>query len=65
MLDNMSIQDMAEAVKIIGGRVTLEASGNVTLDNVRQIAETGVDMISIGALTHSVTAADISLKIVQ
>lgn len=65
MLDNMSIQDMAEAVKITDGRVALEASGNVTLDNVRQVAETGVDMISIGALTHSVTAADISLKIVR
>jgi len=65
MLDNMSIQDMAEAVKITDGRVALEASGNVTLDTVRQVAETGVDMISIGALTHSVTAADISLKIVR
>ncbi len=65
MLDNMSIQDMAAAVKIAAGKVLLEASGNVSLDNVRQIAETGVDMISVGALTHSVTAADISLKIVQ
>jgi nicotinate-nucleotide pyrophosphorylase (carboxylating) len=65
MLDNMSIQDMAEAVKIVAGKVVLEASGNVSLENVRQIAETGVDLISIGALTHSVTAADISLKIVQ
>ena len=65
MLDNMSIADMTEAVRIVNGRVALEASGNVTLDNVREIAETGVDMISIGALTHSVTAADISLKIVQ
>ena len=64
MLDNMSLQDMAEAVKIVAGRVLLEASGNVSLDNVRKIAETGVDMISVGALTHSVTAADISLKIV-
>ena len=65
MLDNMSIQAMAEAVKIAAGKVVLEASGNVSLDNVRQIAETGVDMISVGALTHSVTAADISLKIVR
>jgi len=65
MLDNMTIEDMAKAVKITGGRVILEASGNVMLDTVRQIAETGVDMISVGALTHSVTAADISLKIVQ
>ena len=65
MLDNMSIQDMAEAVKIVKGKVLLEASGNVSLDNVRQIAETGVNMISVGSLTHSVAAADISLKIVQ
>jgi nicotinate-nucleotide pyrophosphorylase (carboxylating) len=65
MLDNMSVQDMTEAVRIVGGRVTLEASGNVTLSNVREIAETGIDMISIGALTHSVSAADISLKIVR
>lgn len=65
MLDNMSVQDMADAVKLTDGRVALEASGNVTLENVRQIAATGVDMISIGALTHSVTAADISLKIVR
>jgi len=65
MLDNMSVQDMAEAVRIAKGRVTLEASGNVILSNVREIAETGVDMISVGALTHSVTAADISMKIVK
>ena len=65
MLDNMSVQNMAEAVRIVAGRVALEASGNVTLANVREIAETGVNMISVGALTHSVTAADISLKIVQ
>jgi len=64
MLDNMSVQDMAEAVRVVGGRVALEASGNVSLSNVREIAETGVDMISVGALTHSAAAADISLKIV-
>jgi len=63
MLDNMSIKDMMEAVKLVNGRVPLEASGNVSLDNVRKIAETGVDFISVGALTHSVAAADISLKI--
>ncbi|MCG2710399.1 MAG: hypothetical protein L6246_08820, partial [Thermodesulfovibrionales bacterium] len=45
--------------------VTLEASGNVSLDNVREVAETGVDLISIGALTHSATAVDISMKIVK
>lgn len=65
MLDNMSVNDMKEAVEIVGKRVPLEASGNVSLGNVRAIAETGVDLISIGALTHSVTAADISLKIVR
>jgi nicotinate-nucleotide pyrophosphorylase (carboxylating) len=65
MLDNMLPQDMAEAVKIAGGRVTLEASGNVSLKNVRKVAETGVDLISVGALTHSAAAADISMKIVK
>ncbi len=65
MLDNMPVEDMAEAVRIAKGRVTLEASGNVSLSNVREIAETGVDMISVGALTHSMTAADISMKIVK
>ncbi len=65
MLDNMSEVDMREAVRIVQKRVLLEASGNVSLDNVRGIAETGVDLISVGALTHSVIAADISLKIVQ
>lgn len=69
MLDNMSLKEMAEAVEIVkseGGtaRPQLEASGNVTLDNVRSIAETGVDIISIGALTHSARAVDISMKIV-
>lgn len=63
MLDNMGIEDMRKAVTIVGGKVPLEASGNVTLANVRQIAETGVDFISVGALTHSVPASDISLRI--
>jgi nicotinate-nucleotide pyrophosphorylase (carboxylating) len=63
MLDNMSLEDMKAAVAAVNGRVPLEASGNVTLARARQIAETGVDYISVGALTHSVTAADISLKI--
>ena len=65
MLDNMSVNDMKEAVKIVQKRVPLEASGNVSLKNVRAIADTGVDLISVGALTHSVIAADISLKIVR
>jgi len=65
MLDNMSIDDMKEAVKTAKGRVTIEASGNMGLDDVRQVAETGVDLISVGALTHSAPAADISMKIVK
>lgn len=64
MLDNMSCEMMKEAVAITDGRALLEASGNVTDKTLRQIAETGVDIISMGALTHSVTAFDISLKIV-
>ncbi|MCX7816428.1 MAG: carboxylating nicotinate-nucleotide diphosphorylase [Syntrophales bacterium] len=64
MLDNMTVPEMREAVRITRGRVLLEASGNVSLENVRDIAMTGVDFISVGALTHSVKAADISLKIV-
>lgn len=62
MLDNMPIEMMREAVKYIAGQARIEASGNVSLANVRSIAETGVDFISIGALTHSVKALDISLK---
>jgi nicotinate-nucleotide pyrophosphorylase (carboxylating) len=65
MLDNMSISDIKEAVKISNGRVLLEASGGVKLENVREIAEAGVDLISVGALTHSAVAVDISLKIVK
>ena len=63
MLDNMTPEAMSEAVRLIGGKIPVEASGNVTLANVRQIAETGVDFISVGALTHSVAAADISLLV--
>lgn len=65
MLDNMAIPDMAAAVKLIGGRAVVEASGNMgdkTADELKKVAETGVDLISIGALTHSVKAFDISLK---
>jgi len=61
MLDNMGIGEMKEAVSLIGGKALVEASGNVTLSNVREIAQTGVDCISVGALTHSAPAADISL----
>ncbi len=63
MLDNMSLEEMRQAVEITAGRVLLEASGNVTLENVAAIAATGVDYISVGALTHSVKALDISLEI--
>lgn len=62
MLDNMSLDEMTEACKLADGRAKTEASGNVTLDNIRAVAETGVDIISLGALTHSVKAFDISMK---
>lgn len=65
MLDNMSIEDMREAVRLAKGKAIIEASGNMSMDNVMAVAETGVDLISIGALTHSSTAADISMKIVE
>lgn len=61
LLDNMSIEMMTEAVRIAGGRARLEASGNVNLTTVRQIADTGVDFISVGELTHSARVFDFSL----
>jgi len=61
LLDNMSIADLRRAVTVAAGQAKLEASGNVTLANVREVAETGVDYISIGALTHSAKAFDVSL----
>jgi nicotinate-nucleotide pyrophosphorylase (carboxylating) len=61
MLDNMSVPQMREAVEFASGRAKLEASGNITIENIREVAETGVDIISLGALTHSVKALDISL----
>ena len=64
LLDNMSLEDMSRAVEMAGGRVLIEASGGIRLDNVREVAATGVDMISIGALTHSAQALDISLELV-
>ena len=63
MLDNMSVDEMAEAMRVIGDRAVVEASGGITYDTVRAVAETGVDLISIGALTHSVDALDISLDL--
>lgn len=62
MLDNMSTEDMKKACELVNGRAKTEASGNITLENIRAVAETGVDIISLGALTHSVTAFDISMK---
>ena len=63
MLDNMNLVMIAEAVKRTEGKIPLEASGGITLDNVRDVAATGVDFISVGALTHSARAVDISLEI--
>ncbi|HEX9112799.1 MAG TPA: carboxylating nicotinate-nucleotide diphosphorylase [Nitrospirota bacterium] len=63
MLDNMPVDVMRKAVKLVAGRALVEASGNVTLDTIRLIADTGVDFISCGSLTHSAPAADISMKI--
>ena len=62
MLDNMSCDNMKQAVAITNGRALLEASGNVTEENIASIAQTGVDIISLGALTHSVKCFDISMR---
>lgn len=61
LLDNMSVAEIRQCVLLVNGRIPLEASGNVTLATVRDIAETGVDFISVGSLTHSAKAMDISL----
>ncbi len=63
LLDNMKIKQIRKVIQLINGRVMLEASGGITLDTVEDVAKTGVDFISIGALTHSVRAADFSLEI--
>jgi len=63
LLDNFSLDDLAKAVRVVGSRCVIEASGSVNLDTVRAIAETGVDVISVGALTHSATSLDIGLDI--
>ena len=64
LLDNMSLEDMSRAVDMVRGtKIVLEASGNITLENVRRVAETGVNLISVGALTHSAPAVDLSLII--
>lgn len=63
LLDNMPVDRMAEAVRIVAGKIPVEASGGITLENVRAVAETGVPFISVGALTHSAKAVDIALEI--
>lgn len=63
MLDNFPLNDLREAVKIVNNRCLIEASGGITLDTIAQIAECGVDYISVGAITHSVTVLDISLDL--
>jgi nicotinate-nucleotide pyrophosphorylase (carboxylating) len=65
LLDNFSMESLARAVRIVAGRVPLEASGGVTLENVAEIAATGVDYISVGALTHSAPALDLSLELLR
>lgn len=65
MLDNMSLEQMRQAVRAAAGRVPLEASGNVTLERIAEIADTGVDYISAGALTHSAKALDLSMKVAK
>jgi nicotinate-nucleotide pyrophosphorylase (carboxylating) len=64
MLDNMDYEMMSKAVRFINKKALVEASGNVTLERIRSVAETGVDIISVGGLTHSVEAADISMRFV-
>lgn len=65
MLDNMTVDMVAEAVWLVKGRALLEASGGITFENLRQVAETGVDILSLGMLTHSVKALDISMKLIK
>jgi nicotinate-nucleotide pyrophosphorylase (carboxylating) len=64
LLDNMGLEEMHQVVELAQGRALLEASGGITLENVRTVAETGVDLISVGAITHSVRALDMSLELV-
>jgi nicotinate-nucleotide pyrophosphorylase (carboxylating) len=63
LLDNMPPETLRQAVALVGGRVPLEASGGVTLETVRTVAETGVDFISIGALTHAARSLDVSMEV--
>ena len=63
MLDNMDLGPMSEAVQLVGEQALVEASGGMNLENARAVAETGVDLISVGRLTHSAPAIDISLEL--
>ena len=63
LLDNMTLEEVRDAVRLVAGRSRLEASGGVTLDTIREVAETGVDEISVGALTHSARSLDVSLEL--
>ena len=65
MLDNFTVSDLAEAVKMVDGRFETEASGGINIDNIRKYAEAGVDFISVGALTHHIKSLDMSLKAVR
>jgi nicotinate-nucleotide pyrophosphorylase (carboxylating) len=65
MLDNMDLEQMRAAVQLVKGKALIEASGGITLDTISEVAKTGVDLISVGALTHSPKAADLSLEIVE
>ena len=65
MLDNMTVNQLVEAVAIVGGRVETEASGGITLANLHEVGQTGVDFVSLGALTHSARALDVSLEVAQ
>jgi len=65
MLDNFSPADLSKAVNLIGNRFETEASGGITIDNIRKYAETGVDFISVGALTHQIKSLDLSLKTIE
>ena len=62
MLDNVTPDDLRKAVEIIGDKYETEASGNISFKNIRKYAETGVDFISVGALTHQINSLDLSLK---
>ncbi len=64
LLDNMSLKEMREAVSIAGGRVLVEASGGITLESIEEVSKTGIDLISVGAITHSARSVDISLEVI-